>query len=53
MSRRIGYKEDLSKGKMLRFEDNLPKLPVPDLQGMAFEETILQREYQLMRLLIE
>lgn len=35
MSRRIGYKEDLSKGKMLRFEDNLPKLPVPDLKGTA------------------
>ncbi|RDI82806.1 hypothetical protein Vi05172_g7082 [Venturia inaequalis] len=30
-----GYKEDLSKGKMLRFEDNLPKLPVPDLKATA------------------
>ncbi|EEH42203.2 carnitine O-acetyltransferase CAT2 [Paracoccidioides brasiliensis Pb18] len=27
-----GYKEDLSKGKMLRFEDSLPKLPVPVLE---------------------
>ncbi|DAA78747.1 TPA_exp: Uncharacterized protein A8136_2532 [Trichophyton benhamiae CBS 112371] len=27
-----GYKEDLSKGKMLRFEDSLPKLPVPTLE---------------------
>ncbi|KAJ6108641.1 Carnitine O-acetyltransferase [Penicillium sp. IBT 18751x] len=27
-----GYKEDLSKGKMLRFEDSLPRLPVPSLE---------------------
>ncbi|KAJ5081856.1 Carnitine O-acetyltransferase [Penicillium alfredii] len=27
-----GYKEDLSKGKMLRFEDSLPRLPVPPLE---------------------
>ncbi|KAI5284985.1 Carnitine O-acetyltransferase mitochondrial, partial [Ascosphaera aggregata] len=27
-----GYKEDLSKGKMLRFEDSLPDLPVPTLE---------------------
>ncbi|KAK2742819.1 Carnitine O-acetyltransferase mitochondrial [Myotisia sp. PD_48] len=27
-----GYKEDMSKGKMLRFEDSLPKLPVPSLE---------------------
>ncbi|KAF3480496.1 carnitine acetyl transferase [Arthroderma uncinatum] len=27
-----GYKEDMSKGKMLRFEDSLPKLPVPTLE---------------------
>ncbi|KKZ68392.1 carnitine O-acetyltransferase [[Emmonsia] crescens] len=27
-----GYKEDLSKGKMLRFEDSLPRLPVPALE---------------------
>ncbi|EEP81553.1 conserved hypothetical protein [Uncinocarpus reesii 1704] len=27
-----GYKEDLSKGRMLRFEDSLPQLPVPTLQ---------------------
>ncbi|KAM5459182.1 Carnitine O-acetyltransferase mitochondrial [Microsporum canis] len=27
-----GYKEDLSKGKMLRFEDSLPQLPVPTLE---------------------
>jgi hypothetical protein len=30
---RAGYKEDLSKGKMLRFEDSLPRLPVPTLEG--------------------
>ncbi|KAF2668447.1 carnitine O-acetyltransferas-like protein [Microthyrium microscopicum] len=30
-----GYVEDLSKGKMLRFEDSLPKLPVPTLQETA------------------
>jgi carnitine O-acetyltransferase len=29
---RAGYKEDLSKGKMLRFEDSLPHLPVPSLE---------------------
>ncbi|KAJ5522767.1 Carnitine O-acetyltransferase mitochondrial [Penicillium frequentans] len=27
-----GYKEDLSKGKMLRFEESLPRLPVPSLE---------------------
>ncbi|KAI1953138.1 Carnitine O-acetyltransferase mitochondrial [Ophidiomyces ophidiicola] len=27
-----GYKEDMSKGKMLRFEDSLPQLPVPTLE---------------------
>ena len=27
-----GYREDLSKGKMLRFEDSLPQLPVPTLE---------------------
>ncbi|KAJ5718780.1 Carnitine O-acetyltransferase [Penicillium malachiteum] len=27
-----GYKEDISKGKMLRFEDSLPRLPVPSLE---------------------
>ncbi|KAL1954409.1 hypothetical protein VTO42DRAFT_1224 [Malbranchea cinnamomea] len=27
-----GYKEDLSKGRMLRFEDSLPQLPVPTLE---------------------
>ncbi|KAJ5325456.1 uncharacterized protein N7506_008558 [Penicillium brevicompactum] len=27
-----GYKEDISKGKMLRFEDSLPQLPVPTLE---------------------
>ncbi|XHG02153.1 hypothetical protein AWENTII_005513 [Aspergillus wentii] len=27
-----GYTEDLSKGKMLRFEESLPRLPVPSLE---------------------
>ncbi|KAF2837378.1 acyltransferase ChoActase/COT/CPT [Patellaria atrata CBS 101060] len=27
-----GYREDMSKGKMLRFEDSLPRLPVPTLE---------------------
>ncbi|KAL4968509.1 carnitine O-acetyltransferase CAT2 [Aspergillus stella-maris] len=27
-----GYKEDISKGNMLRFEDSLPRLPVPSLE---------------------
>ncbi|OJJ47147.1 hypothetical protein ASPZODRAFT_151694 [Penicilliopsis zonata CBS 506.65] len=30
-----GYVEDLSKGKMLRFEDSLPRLPVPSLEETA------------------
>ncbi|RDW92057.1 putative choline carnitine o-acyltransferase protein [Coleophoma crateriformis] len=30
-----GYKEDSSKGPMLRFEDSLPKLPVPTLEETA------------------
>ena len=30
-----GYKEDSSKGPMLRFEENLPKLPVPSLEETA------------------
>ncbi|EYE97730.1 carnitine O-acetyltransferase CAT2 [Aspergillus ruber CBS 135680] len=30
-----GYKEDISKGKMLRFEDSLPRLPVPSLEETA------------------
>lgn len=30
--RETGYVEDLSKGKTLRFENSLPKLPVPSLE---------------------
>ncbi|GAB7357703.1 hypothetical protein MBLNU459_g0370t1 [Dothideomycetes sp. NU459] len=30
-----GYKEDASKGAMLRFEDSLPRLPVPTLDETA------------------
>jgi carnitine O-acetyltransferase len=30
-----GYVEDLSKGPMLRYEDSLPKLPVPTLEETA------------------
>jgi carnitine O-acetyltransferase len=30
-----GYREDASKGPMLRFEDSLPKLPVPTLEETA------------------
>ena len=30
-----GYREDLSKGKMLRFEESLPRLPVPSLEETA------------------
>ena len=29
------YKEDISKGPMLRFEDSLPRLPVPTLEETA------------------
>jgi carnitine O-acetyltransferase len=31
----LGYVEDKSKGPMLRFEDSLPKLPVPTLEETA------------------
>jgi carnitine O-acetyltransferase len=31
----IGYREDSSKGPMLRFEDSLPRLPVPTLEETA------------------
>lgn len=31
-SRFVGYREDSSKGAMLRFEDSLPRLPVPTLE---------------------
>lgn len=31
----IGYKEDASKGPMLRFEESLPRLPVPTLEETA------------------
>ncbi|KAI9639949.1 Carnitine O-acetyltransferase mitochondrial [Ciborinia camelliae] len=31
----LGYVEDLSKGPMLRFEESLPKLPVPTLEETA------------------
>ena len=31
----IGYREDRSKGMMLRFEDSLPRLPVPSLDETA------------------
>ena len=30
-----GYKEDSTKGNMLRFEESLPKLPVPTLEATA------------------
>ncbi|KAK4553653.1 Carnitine O-acetyltransferase mitochondrial [Recurvomyces mirabilis] len=30
-----GYKEDSTKGNMLRFEDSLPRLPVPTLEETA------------------
>lgn len=32
---RKGYKEDYSKGPMLRFEESLPRLPVPTLEETA------------------
>lgn len=37
-----GYKEDLSKGKMLRFEDSLPRLPVPSLEetGLRYLKSV-------------
>ena len=31
----LAYKEDHSKGAMLRFEESLPKLPVPTLEETA------------------
>lgn len=47
-----GYKEDASKGKMLRFEDSLPRLPVPTLEETAkrylksVHPLLSQQEYQ-------
>jgi len=35
MDKGTGYKEDHSKGAMLRFEDSLPRLPVPTLEETA------------------
>lgn len=32
---RLGYQEDHSKGAMLRFEESLPRLPVPTLEETA------------------
>ncbi|MCJ1282167.1 Carnitine O-acetyltransferase mitochondrial [Xylographa opegraphella] len=34
-SLREGYREDTSRGPMLRFEDSLPRLPVPTLEETA------------------
>lgn len=42
---RVGYREDLSKGPMLRFQESLPKLPVPTLQQTA--ETYLKSVHPL------
>lgn len=47
-----GYKEDHSKGAMLRFEDSLPQLPVPTLEETAkrylksVHPLLSQTEYQ-------
>lgn len=37
-----GYKEDRSKGMMLRFEDSLPRLPVPSLEetGLRYLKSV-------------
>ncbi|PLB40235.1 carnitine O-acetyltransferase CAT2 [Aspergillus candidus] len=54
-----GYKEDLSKGKMLRFEQSLPKLPVPDLQETAHRylksvhAVVSEAEYQRTKEAVE
>ncbi|PLN80995.1 acyltransferase ChoActase/COT/CPT [Aspergillus taichungensis] len=54
-----GYKEDLSKGKMLRFEESLPKLPVPDLQETArrylksVHAVVSEAEYQRTKEAVE
>jgi hypothetical protein len=42
MAQHVGYKEDISKGKMLRFEDSLPKLPVPTLEGKKVPTTYIR-----------
>lgn len=54
-----GYKEDLSKGKMLRFEDSLPRLPVPSLEetGQKYLKSVhpllSQEEYQRTQKAVE
>jgi hypothetical protein len=45
MARVAGYKEDMAKGKMLRFEDSLPRLPVPTLEGGVFPERLPNAKY--------
>ncbi|KAK6346828.1 Carnitine O-acetyltransferase mitochondrial [Orbilia brochopaga] len=52
MSSILGYKEDHSKGAMLRFEDSLPRLPVPTLEETAAKylksvhPLVSEQEYQ-------
>ncbi|KAJ5123856.1 uncharacterized protein N7515_007681 [Penicillium bovifimosum] len=54
-----GYKEDLSKGNMLRFEDSLPRLPVPPLEETgrrylkSVHAVVSESEYQRTKSAVE
>lgn len=54
-----GYKEDSSKGAMLRFEDSLPQLPVPTLEETAkrylksVRALVTETEYQHTKKAVE
>lgn len=54
-----GYKEDKSKGAMLRFEDSLPKLPVPTLDATgkkylkSLHPLLTEQEYQHSKKAVE
>ncbi|KAF8532833.1 acyltransferase ChoActase/COT/CPT [Trichophaea hybrida] len=54
-----GYKEDLSKGRMLRFQDSLPKLPVPTLEETAerylksVEPIITPKEFENTKVVVQ
>ncbi|BCS26492.1 carnitine O-acetyltransferase CAT2 [Aspergillus puulaauensis] len=54
-----GYKEDISKGNMLRFEDSLPRLPVPSLEETSrrylksVHAVVSETEYQSTKKAVE
>lgn len=54
-----GYKEDMTKGAMLRFEDSLPRLPVPTLEETAklylksLHPLLSEKEYEQSKKAVE